>query len=58
MRQYKDEVLRLFEATGTDPDEYLDLAGCADITDQNIGSYIGAFEIMIDNMINKNGGKA
>ena len=38
-------------------DEYIDLAGCAEITEQNIGSYIGAFEVMIDNMFDRNGGK-
>lgn len=44
----------MFKATETNADDYLSLAGSAQITNNNMINYLGAFEAMVDDLIAKN----
>lgn len=50
----KNGLLKMFKATETNVDDYLSLAGSAQITNNNMINYLGAFEAMVDDLLTKN----
>lgn len=50
----KKGILKLFNSTETNVDDYISLAGTASITNNNMIGYLGAFEAMVDDLISKN----
>jgi hypothetical protein len=52
----KDQVRQLFESTGRDVDEFVELMGSAGINEINIEAYMNVFEIMVDDLVAENEG--
>ena len=46
----------MFEETGRDTDEFVDLQGQDMVNIQNMESYLNVFEMELDDLINENGG--
>lgn len=52
----KDGIYKLFLATGAKPDDFKTITGSSSITQANMIQYLGAFEVMVDDIIEKNEG--
>lgn len=50
----KGGILRMFKATDTNVDDYIALTGSAQITNNNMINYLGAFEAMVDDLLMNN----
>lgn len=50
----KKGISKMFKATDTSVDDYVALAGSAQITNNNMINYLGAFEAMVDDLLTKN----
>ena len=45
----------LFQSTGMNIDEFVDLVGCSGISESNLSQFLGCFELIADNLIQENG---
>ena len=50
----KKGILKLFNSTETNVDDYISLAGSTQITNNNMIGYLGAFEAIVDDLLAKN----